>query len=80
MSLRVVRPVICVPAGCWDFQHPLDLTQSKLEAKFALEGSVDYELPDKLSPDIRLCRTQWPGNPCACRAYILEWHLKDRRN
>ncbi len=72
MSLRVVRTVICVPAGCWDFSHPLDLAATQLAAKCAL--------PDPLEHDFRLCRTQWPGNPCACRTYTLEWHLKDKRN
>lgn len=73
-------PTIYLAAGQWDYQHPLDLTASQLEAKFALEGSVDYELPDMLSPDIRLCRSQWPQNPCTCRSYILEWHIRDKRN
>ena len=75
----MTRPVICLAPRQWDFQHPVDITAVQLAAKFALEGIVDYELPDPLVSDIRLCRTQWPQKVCSCRAYILEWHTKDRR-
>ncbi len=74
------RRVITLAPRQWDFQHPLDLTQTQLAAKFALDGVVDYELPDQLSPDIRLCRTQWPQEICTCLEYTLDWHTKDKRS
>ena len=74
----MTRPIIRLSPGYGDYYHPLDLTVSKLAAKFALEGSVDYELPDPLVSGIQLCRTQRPQKVCMCRAYTLEWHTKDR--
>lgn len=74
------RPVIVLAPRQWVTKHPVDLTQSHLEAKFALDGIVNYELPKTLTPDIRLCRTAWPQEICACLAYTLEWHTKDKRS